>query len=325
MITQFRVGLRLQRFELVAAAIAVTVLAISALMVRVRLDATGVSAQCWATWMNAGPIDAGACTDPVQAFLGIRESEGGKVMAAMTLLPIAVGAFLGVGIVSREIEGGTASTVWALAGSRARWLIGRILPPLVVVVLLLACLTVCAEVLWSGRQPWQPSPSFDDAGYHGPVIVAKGLAAFGLALLAGATVGRALPAMIVASVLAVGLYLGGGMALGAWLQGEAAHHVVEIDPAQGSNDTDLFPGGTFFSQRWLTPDGRLLGDDDALALAPAGQDPWAWAYANLTTVMTGVPGSMYPTWSVIETTGFTGVALGGLLASFAIVSRRRPL
>ena len=271
MITQLRVGLRLQRFELVAATIAVIALAISALIVRSRLDATGVSAECWATWFNAGPFGAEACTGPVQAFLGIRESEGGKVMAAMTLLPIAVGAFLGVGIVSREIEGGTASTVWALAGSRARWLVGRILPPLVIVLLLLTVLAVCAEVLWSGRQPWQPSPSFDDAGFHGPVIVAKGLAAFGLALLAGAVMGRALPAMIVATVLAVGLFLGGQMALGAWLAGEAPHHVVEIDLSQGSSDMDLFPGGTFFSQGWLSADGRLLGEGEARRWHPRGR------------------------------------------------------
>ena len=330
MITQFRVGLRLQRFELAAVALAVAVLTVSALVVRARLDGIGVTPACWASWFGTGNGTPGICTPmgpagPAQTFLEINESEAGKVMAAMALLPLAVGLFLGVGLVAREIEGGTAPTVWALARSRSRWLAGRLLAPLAITVLLLSALAIASDVLWAGREPWGPALRFDDAGLHGPVIVAKGLAALGLAMLAGAVVGRMLPAVIVAAALAVVLYLGGEVARGLWLLGEASRHVVVVDPAHGV-DVDLaFPGGTFFQQKWQTADGRLLDDNSALALVPAGQEPWAWMYANLTPVQTGVPGTLYPEWARLETTGFAVIAVGAVAGTFVVVRRRRPL
>lgn len=330
MITQFRIGLRLGRFELVAAVIAVAVLTVSALVVRARLDAVGVTPACWDAWFGLLNGEGGICTplgpdSPAKAFLEINEYEAGKVMAAMALLPLAVGLFLGVGLVAREIEGGTAPTVWALARSRSRWLAGRLLAPLTIVVLLLSALAISSEVLWAGREPWSAALRFGDAGLHGPVIVAKGAAALGLAMLAGAVIGRILPAVIVAAALAFTLYLGGQMALGLWFQDEAPRHVVVIDPDQSGDQSLEPPGGTFFSEWWQAADGRLLSDEAAQALVPAGEDPWTWLYANLTRVMTGVPGTLYPEWARLETTGFGALALGAIAATFLVVRRRRPL
>ena len=331
MITQFRIGLRLGRFELVAAVIAVAVLTVSALVVRARLDAIGVTPACWDAWFGVLNLEGGICTplgpdSPAKAFLEINEYEAGKVMAAMALLPLAVGLFLGVGLVAREIEGGTAPTVWALARSRSRWLAGRLLAPLTIVVLLLSALAISSEVLWAGREPWSAALRFGDAGLHGPVIVAKGAAALGLAMLAGAVIGRILPAVIVAAALAFTLFLGGQVALDMWLRDEAPRHVVVIAPDQsGDPTTTAFPGGTYFSEWWQTADGRLLSDDEAQALVPAGEDPWTWLYAHQTRVMTGVPGTLYPEWARLETIGFGGVAIGAIAATFLVVLRRRPL
>jgi hypothetical protein len=323
MITQFRVWTRLQRFELVAAAIVAGVLAVSAILVRARLDAIGVTPDCWDAWFNAPGTGVGACEGPVRAFLGINEEEAGKVMASMALLPLAIGVFLGVPIVAREIEGGTAPAIWALARSRSRWLAGRLVPPVVVAVALLGALAAGSEVLWSGREPWSPAVRFGDAGLHGPVVVAKGLATMGLGVLAGAVIGRTLPAVIVAAILAVGLYMGAGTAQGIWMLNESQRHAVEL--GRDNQDTEVFPGGTHFWQAWRTADGRVLDHDAAAALAPEGADPWAWMEENLTPVMMGVPGSEYPTWQRIETTGFVLVGLAGFLGAFVVVARRRPL
>lgn len=323
MITQFRVWLRLQRFELVAAGLAAAVLAISAVLVRARLDAVGVSSACWDAWFGRALEIAADCNAPAQAFLGINEEEAGKVMASMALLPLAIGVFLGVPIVAREIEGGTAPSIWALARSRTRWLAFRLVPPLAVAVVLLAALAVGSEILWAGREPWAPALRFGDAGLHGPVIVAKGFAAMGLAVAAGAVVGRTLPAVIVAAVLAVSLFIGSGTALSMWLERESGRHVVVID--RQSNENQEFPGGTHFSQAWQTADGRILDNLAAEALAPDGEDPWRWIEANLTPVMLGVPGELYPTWQRLETAGFALVGLAGFVGSFLVVVRRRPL
>lgn len=324
MITQTRVAFRLQQFEIVAMTIAVLTVVVSAIIVRGRLDAVAVSPDCWLAWFDAGPFGPGACENPVLTFLRINEDEAGKIMASMALLPLAVGLFLGVPLVAREIEGGTAPTVWFLAASRSRWLVGRVLPVLIILLVLVTGLAIASEVLWSGREPWSPALRFGDAGLHGPVVAAKGLAAFGLALLAGAALGRLLPAIIVGTALSLVLYLGGEMARGVWLQAESMRHAVVVDPSSGGNQEDLFPGGTYFSQWWRTPDGELLYEEQALQRVPEGVDQYEWLYANYDTVMTGVPGSAYPEWARLETTGFALIGLGALIVAFPVVSRRRP-
>jgi ABC-type transport system involved in multi-copper enzyme maturation permease subunit len=331
MMTQLRLAFRVQRFEIVAMAIAVAVIGVSALIVRSRLDAVAVPAECWPIWFGSTGSASG-CREPVTAFLTINEEEGGKVMAVMAFLPLAVGLFLGVPLVGREIEAGTAPTVWALSASRTRWLSGRLLPLLAMTVLLLGALTVAVEILWVARNPWAGTVRFDDAGLHGPVVVAKGVAMLGIAVLAGAVLGRVLPAVIVSTALAIGLLVGGGFALGAWLTSEAPKHVIAIDPGSSADQSLLYVGGTHFSTRWRTPDGELLTDEEALTRVPGEHDPaeydqaaYDWLYENFEQVMIGVPGSRFPEWSLIETVGFGVIGVGTLLAAFPVINRRRPL
>lgn len=325
MIAQARVAFRLQRFEIVALTVTVAVVVISALIVRGRLDAAAVSPECWLAWFgSAGPGSAEACEDPVVRFLTIDEAEASKIMAAMAILPLALGLFFGVPLIAREIEGGTAPTVWYLAASRSRWLLGRILPVAVITLLLGVALVVASEVLWAGREPWSPAIRFGDVGMHGPVVAAKGLAAFGLAVLAGAVVGRLLPAVIIGTALCLVLYLGGEMARGLWLQGEAMRHVKVVDPATQGSQTNDYPGGTEFSQWWQTPEGELLDDQQARDRVPEGVRQYEWLEGNFAIVMAGVPGFMYPEWARLETAGFGLVGLGALIVTFPIVGRRRP-
>ena len=325
MITQTRIAMRLQRFELIAAAVVVLILAAAAIVTRNNLDAIGVPADCWAAWFGSGPLPVGTCGAAANAFLTMNEEAAGKIMAATALVPFAAGLFLGVPIVAREVEGGTASTVWALAGSRMRWLSGRTLPILVVLVLLLGALAVASEVLWAGRQPWAPLPNFQDAGIHGTVVPAKGLAAFGLSLFVGAALGRTLPAVIVAAALTVGLFVTAGTVQNDWLRAEAFRHAVEFPQTQGGDPyMAAFPGGTYFSDGWRTPEGEVLYSHVAIERAPPGTaDPSAWLSQNYTRVLIGVPGSAYPQWSLLETAGFGIVGLVGLVLTFPLVERRR--
>jgi hypothetical protein len=334
MVTEARLALRLQRFEVVAVIVAALVIGLSALVVRVRLDSIGVPASCWEQWFGqglTGPVPStqptDACTAVVQALLSINEEEAGKVMAAMAILPLFIGLFLGVPIVAREIEAGTAPTVWAIVGDRRRWLVGRLIPILVILVVSLGFLAVASELLWAGRSPWQPIPNMSDLGLHGPGIVAKGLAVFGLALLAGAIIGRTLPAVLIGVVFCFLLYAGAGIAQSAWMQAEAQKHVT----ASTESPEVLFPGGTYFSQAWVGPDGLLIFDSQAAAaLAPPGVDPYEWlsygpAAGGLEIVQIGVPGSSYPTWMLIETVGFGLIGIIGIALVFPVVGRRRPM
>jgi len=325
-ITQARVAFRLQRFEILAVAVAALVIGISAIIIRLRLDSVGVPAACWQQWFGTGGQVTGNCETLAQQFLSINEDEAGKVMAAMAILPLFVGLFLGIPLVAREIETGTAPTVWALVGARGRWLVGRLVPILVVLTLSLGFLAITAEFLWLGRQPWGPAVNLSDLGLHGPGVVAKGLAVLGLAMLVGAIIGRTLPAVIIGVLVCFFFFIGAQVAQGLWLQSEARNHVT----TSTESPEVLYPGGTHFSQGWIGPDGRQIFDyEEAAALAPLGVDRDEWLFngpenGGLATFQTGVPGSAYPTWVLIETVGFGAVGLVGLAVVFVVVDRRRP-
>ncbi len=233
-------------------------------------------------------------------------------MLAMAVLPLLIGMVLGVGVVAPELEAGTAPSAWVLARSRARWLRGRMLPSLVAATAVLALLAVASQILWLAREPYLPNPwlSFDDASLHGPILVAKGLAAYGVALLVGALLGRTLPAVILATaVIWICLAGTGTVARSLWMQAEAPNHVVAVDP---NGDVLAFPGGDIRGGGWLTADGRRISDEEAWGMVPVGEaDPDAWLASRLEYVYFGVPGDLFPAWDAAETAGYGAVGVRG--------------
>jgi hypothetical protein len=243
------------------------------------------------------------------------------VMTAMSVLPLVVGLLLGVGLVGGEIEGGTAPTVWALAGSRRRWLTGRLLPMLLILVGVLAFAAIASEMLAAAMVPWQfGRPSFDNAGLHGPGVVARGLAAFGLALAVGAWSGRMLPSILLSSLLALLLAVGWFGLLETWVDAKA--HDIEV-PSWFNGEYD---GGRFIGHaQYHLPDGRLIGEEFSReALAPPGVDPEVWVASNVKVVAKGVHSPDYAAWLLTEVAAFGALGAMGLAATFSIVERRRP-
>jgi hypothetical protein len=256
-----------------------------------------------------------------EAFFRISRDEAGLVMTAMNAVPLMVGLLLGVGLVGREIEGGTAPTVWALAGSRRRWLVGRLVPILVILVALLAFAAIATDMLAAARVPWQLGrPSFDDAGLHGPGVVARGFAAFGLALAVGAWSGRMLPTILISALLALSLGIGGHYLLGTWVQANA-HEIAVPSWFNGEYDGGKFIGQSFYR----LPDGSEVSRfTDVSALAPAGVDPETWVTNEVRVIAIGVHAPDYPGWVTTEIAAFGAFGLVWLAATFAIVERRRP-
>lgn len=243
MTAQVRSSIRVQRFEVMASVLAAATLGAAAVLVAVRLAAIELPSDCWAVVygeVGAGAERVAACEGPVRQFLGINASEASRVMAAMAFLPLVIGLMLGVPTVSREIEAGTAPTVWALAASRTSWLSWRLLAIGAVALTVLTGLALASELLWVVRAPTGVPNRFDDTGLHGPVVIAKGLAAFGLAVLIGAALGRTLPAIITAtaaSITAVAM----GLLIRGLFEGESG---INGDSAAGSQD--LFGAGWLF-------------------------------------------------------------------------------
>jgi ABC-type transport system involved in multi-copper enzyme maturation permease subunit len=326
---RFRVGLRLQRFEIHASHAAGLVLAISALLVWARLTGLRVEGGCFSYITVPGavpPCTLGAGRDAaLSAFNDINNSDANAVMLMMAVLPLLIGMVLGVGVVAPEIEAGTAPPMWVLARSRARWLWGRMLPSLVAATVVLALLAVGSQVLWLSREPYLPNPwlNFDDASLHGPILVAKGLAAYGIGVTVGSLLGRTLPAVILAAaVIWIGLAGTGTVARSLWMQSEGPHHIVVADP---NGDVLAFPGGYITGSGLRTPDGQILTDEEGYALVPAGeQDPYAWVTAHLTHIYYGVPGDLFPAWDAAETTGYGAVGALAVGVAFLVVRQRRP-
>lgn len=90
-----RVAFPLQRFEVLTAIAATAVLVVAATLVRSLLDAAHVTDDCWGQYFlgNTG----GACGTTIRVFLDRDDQIAGLVATAMSLVPLALAAFLELG------------------------------------------------------------------------------------------------------------------------------------------------------------------------------------------------------------------------------------
>jgi hypothetical protein len=85
--------------------------------------------------------------------------------------------------------------------------------------------------------------------------------------------------------------------------------------------------GFLLEQAWRAPDGTLIGQEDATALAPTDPqtDPWQWLVdRGYETVQLGITAETAAGWEPLEIAGTTllGLVLTG--GAVAVVDRRRP-
>lgn len=313
---------RLQGFEVGAAVLMALVMSATALIVRWRLDSVGVPVECLTPWIFRIEYDELRCEAQRLAWSAIREDEARHVLDAMAVAPYVLGLVLGVGLVAREIETGTASLAWSLAGSRRRWFVQRSAPILGLLLLLLAILAIASWVLVAGMHPWLGGrPTFEHVLYQGPDLIGVGLAMFGIAVLVGAWSGRVLPVVVTSALFALILAYGSYRLFTTWLEASAYKMPV---PAWFNGEYD---GGKFVDRSFLLPDGSVTADFGAVdALAPSGTDDQraAWIEANVPKLAVGVVSADYPSWVVTLGAVFGGGGLAMLGATFVVVDRRRP-
>jgi hypothetical protein len=186
---------RVGRPEVVGAVIASVAVTIATLLVIQLLQAARVAQGC---------VDS-PCEGP-GPFATIRNPIDDWLYPLLAALPFVVGGLLGVPVVAREVERGTARLSWSLTGSRIRWLLWRILPLLgLVIVLLVPAALAGNELLWV---VWRIDPSyfFDHTQIRGAPLVARGLVMFAIALVAGALARRVLPALVIAAFAGLLVY-----------------------------------------------------------------------------------------------------------------------
>jgi ABC-type transport system involved in multi-copper enzyme maturation permease subunit len=308
-----RLTIRLQRFELLAFGAALVGLAAAGFVAAIYVDAIRPSPACFED------STVGGCSAAMRAWNDAQQTLGGLLFAPMLFVATLAGVFFGVPIVGREIERGTTRLAWSLAPSRGRWFAARAFPTLVILVLLTFAVGVAVDRFFAASvQGEDPAASFTLYGARGVLLASRAACIFGIAVLVGAVVGRALPAIILTGLVAA-IVLGGGEAVhqNIVLRNEAVPVPVDFTD---ESDSGTGPGDLYMDTAFELPDGSLVGWQYF-----ADEDPYDSEgnprYPMFSMV---IPGDRYRFVEVREAVVLAGGTLVALLLAGAVVSRRRP-
>jgi hypothetical protein len=182
---------RQHRAEAITAAIVVAVLAIALTPVALHVhNLVGQIQQEGCLGASPG-LD---CSSSMTAFDAVSSALTG-LLPWLNLLPGLAGVFIGAPLVAREVEDGTWRLAWSQGITRRAWLRGQLLGTLAVIAVSAALFT--AVLTWFLSPVDYVSGRFGDNGFDFAGVVPLGwsILAFGLGVLAGTVIRRAIPAM----------------------------------------------------------------------------------------------------------------------------------
>jgi ABC-type transport system involved in multi-copper enzyme maturation permease subunit len=327
-----RLTFKTLRFEIVAMVLAILVIGGAAALVAWRIDAVGMPVDCLYGGQNFGggfaiPVQGtqtdqaheAACQAKRQEFYDLVNS-GSQVFALGVLIPAVTGLLVGVPLVARELETGSASLAWTLSRSRRRWYYRRAVPLALFTLLVLVVPAITTIVLERASQPaFDPLVSFSDAFVRGPIVAMRGLAALAIGILIGAIVGRQLPSVIVGGLVVVLVLAVEGMAMSTFLRSQAEWLPV----------TSVTEGAdyTLDSAYRDKATGEIVDNGTIYSLAPLdanGNPDSAWLDARYSYVILATRGIRYPLFMLVETILLGAVGGGAIVLGGLVVDRRRP-
>lgn len=336
-----RLSFRLQRWEVLASALGVMLLAAMMLWFAWQLNALAAGAPNCNTLgevvLQVVPAPTAACDAFFQRFYET-SSWADNLLRLSQGAPFVVGVLLGVPIVAGEVESRTAAIAWTLSRSRVRWLARRVAFTALVVVGLLAVVAVVSEVLAGAIGRLELGQVVPDAkmgsdfrwyGQRGGLIVVRGLAALGIGLTVGMLVGRVLPGLLVAAFASVLVFAAVSLGMDRLNRTDAILQAGSVDPT----------GALFFGQRVELATGEVVtweemqrreptviigavsGEHGALFASELDLDDpskvLGWDRALV------VPGRFYPTVVLRESAVLGGaILLIGGLATWSLGRRR---
>lgn len=306
------VTFRIHRFEVFASLCLLMAVGVGLVILPGRLEDVGAG-ECLAGAQATG------CRDLIDEFVAIRSNEASWLLGiGAGLFPVLIGLLLGSQIVARELEHRTALIAWGVSGDRSRWLRQRMLPMLALAIGGLAILGLLETRLLATAYPGSRLPRLDELGSQGPTYVARGLLAFGVALLIGALLGRGLPTFLISGSIVLILVIFGAPFL--YLSIARAGAVWQATDQPSGIDTMLFE----FSERYRDSSGRRLSQTeiDVIMAEPDGET------RLVTEFQREVLGYPYGSFWVIEAAETSaGVIVGAtaIVLTFPAVRRRRPL
>jgi hypothetical protein len=220
--------------------------------------------------------------------------------------PLILGVALGVPIVARELEGGTAQLVWAFASARGAWLWRRSLPILAICVAGWLLVGMVGELLAHARLPGQ-NPGFQHYDQRGFLVLSRGLVVLSISVLVGARVGSTLPAFLLSVAIAASTLVATVVGLDAWRESSAALVATqEMGPGIG-NPMVLGPAA-------VLPDGSVTRQRNEAALPQGTTYDW----------MLIIPEDQYAFWIGREVLLDLVIATGMATMAVSTVRRRRP-
>jgi hypothetical protein len=255
----------------------------------------------------------------------------------LAALPFVVGGLLGGPVIARELETGTGRLTWSLTASRVRWLAWRIAPLLALTIVLLVPAALAGSALIHAQTLLDPTYYFADDHIRGAALVARGLATFGVGLLAGVLWRRTLSALIVTAVVGTvlynGLYLMSGFGpisgpfAGGWLPPDVLGGVDYVETPGSFLLTEALeaPDGTFqlaYEVALAAGFPRLTSDGNLIELDP-GFTAWYTA-RGYRYVTIGWDASRYPEFVLRESSALVGGAIGTICLAGLVLRSRRP-
>jgi hypothetical protein len=159
------------------------------------------------------------------------------------------------------------------------------------------------------------SRAFDGYGARGGLLAARAVFIFAVSVVVGSFIGRALPAVIVAALVAAIGLTGGIQVHQRILASEAV--ALPMDPFEGPA---IEHGDLYIDQKFVLPDGSLVGYEYFNGTDPYDRDGNA-LYPQVSLV---IPGERY---RFVETREALALGAGSLLALLVagfVVARRRP-
>jgi hypothetical protein len=309
-----RAAWRLQRFELILLIGTSIALAAASLFVAWQLD--GAIAELRECYRTAPDSSApGWPCQGIDGWYATLSAAQQVLLGVATAAPFVLGIFLGGPLVAREIERRTASIAWSLSPSRRRWLIRRAVPVAGIVAVALLLVGQAAEVLIAAGEP--DAIGFRHFATHGPLLMVRGLAVFGIGLFAGLVIGRMLPAVLLTGLAVVALFGGLQVARTELMRSEA----VWLAPDEMSASIEMVHDSGFR----VDATGEILTYDQAFERYPEELGPFGEGLPPGTTMLVRAnPPEQYPIYVAREAGALLLVIVAASGAALLTVRSRRP-
>jgi hypothetical protein len=300
------------RFE----AVGMAVLAVATFAVAAGLALRLASYQIPVVCFGPNPPDTCVAFQPdVTRYFETAGTWGVVALGLIAVLPAIGGLILGIAMVGKELDQGTATFAWSIGPSRRRWLLQRVVPIGIALVVVGLVAGALADVLQGLRDPGtDPNRSFGHMGLRGPVVGAAAIAFFGLALLVGSVLGRILPALLLAGLLVIASFVGVSVLSETFLRGETVL-VYGVDggvPGRSVEYLVQVPGGEIMTwEAAYARFGNELDDPNGMPL-------------EFRTVLRVNPPELYPLAVARMAVLYSTLGLASIVLAFAVVDRRRP-